>query len=549
MWKNGWRDETWQQLDQTWDMLVVGGGISGAGVFHEAAALGLKVLLVEARDFSFGASSRSSKLAHGGFRYLYNRQYQVTFESVRQREALLRDAPGLVSPLAFNLPNYTAYKFPGFLLRAGLSVYDLMAPKWDHQYLKSKDLASKFAGLRSDGLLGGYRYQDAVLDDARLVLRVIKEGCMLGGRALNYARAEHLLRDFEGRVHGVALSDSSGRAERTCEVRARVVVNATGPWTDALRAGLPAPPRLRKQRGSHLVFARERLPVYEAITLFHPRDRRAMFIIPWEGATLVGTTDLDHDQSLETRYDEPFASKAERAYLLEALAFLFPALKICAGDILSSFAGLRPIIDSGAAKPSAESRAHQVWNENGLITITGGKLTTFRLMARQTLETALRSINLQIERPTHTPLLAPLDGADSASVNPQSLAYLRGRYGLETSLLLNCAPQADYDHIGALPAIWAELRWAARSEGILHLEDLLLRRVRVGLLLPDGAGAIMEKVKEIVQQETRWDDDRWRAEEASYWNTWKTYYSPEPGPAIDEGEPNEKEEIIYAQLV
>lgn len=529
MWKKGWRDEVWSSLDQTWDMIVVGGGITGAGVFHEAAALGLKVLLVEAHDFSFGTSSRSSKLVHGGFRYLYNRQYQVTYESVRQRETLIKEAPGLIEPLPFILPNYDSYKFPGWMIHAGLTVYDLMAPKWDNQRLSINDTLLVFPNLCGDGLLGGYRYKDAVLDDTRLVLRVIKEGVLLGGTALNYALADHLLRGSDGRVRGIVLSDTSGINARQIEVKARVVVNATGPWTDQLRADLNAPPRLRKLRGSHLILAKERLPVNEAITLFHPRDQRAMFVIPWEGTTLVGTTDIDHDLTLEERYTETFTSQEEIGYMLEALDFLFPSLELAKEDIISSFSGLRPIIDTGAETPSKESRAHQIWNEQGLITITGGKLTTFRLMARQTLQAALESIGADAKISYETPLLAPLDRAAMYVVDPVTQRYLRGRFGLEASLLLASAELEEMDKIDVLPNIWAEVRWAARSEGIIHLDDLLLRRVRIGLLLPQGAKHVMSRVRKIVQEETGWDDERWHAEEAAYWQAWKTYYSAKPG--------------------
>lgn len=529
MWKKGWRDKIWATLDQKLDLIVVGGGITGAGVFHEAAALGLKVLLIEAHDFSFGTSSRSSKLVHGGFRYLYNRQYRVTYESVRQRESLLKEAPGLIEPLPFILPNYDSYQFPGWMIRAGLTAYDLMAPKWDNQRLNINDTLLEFPNLCDNGLLGGYRYKDAVLDDSRLVLRVIKEGVLLGGAALNYARADHLLRGSDGRVLGIALSDTSDLAERQVEVKARVVVNATGPWTDNLRADLKAPSRLRKLRGSHLILSKERLPIKEAITVFHPRDRRAMFVIPWEGATLVGTTDIDHDPELEKSHEETFASQEEIAYMLEALDFLFPSLELSEEDILSSFSGLRPIIDTGAETPSKESRAHQVWNEEGLITITGGKLTTFRLMALQTLQAALESIGVEMKISRDAPLLASLDRAAINTVDPQTQVYLRGRYGLETSLLLNSAETDELEKVGILPNLWAEIRWAARSEGMIHLDDLLLRRVRIGLLLPQGARNVMNRVRKIIQEETGWDDERWQAEEAAYWQTWKTYYSRRPG--------------------
>ena len=529
MWKNEWREEIWANLNQEWDLLVIGGGITGAGVFRAAAALGLKVLLVEARDFAFGTSSRSSKLVHGGFRYLYNRQYQVTFESVRQRERLLQEAPHLVTPLAFTLPNYSAYHFPSWMLRCGLNIYDLMAPKWDHQTLTSAETVGRFPGLRPNRLLKGFCYKDAVLDDSRLVLRVIQEGVALGGTALNYARAENLLRGHSGKVCGVSLTDTAGIATQSAEVKAKAVVNATGPWVDELRAELNAPGRLRKLRGSHLIFLRERLPIQEALTIFHPKDRRAMFLLPWEGATLAGTTDIDHDPALERSAPEPFASRAEIDYMLEALDFIFPQLAIRKNDIISSFAGLRPIISGSADSPSKESRAHQVWVENGLVTITGGKLTTFRLMARQALDAALATIGSDIRVSPKMCMINPLEKISSNALSASQLDYLQGRYGSEISELLADSDKQDMETIEPLSNLWAEVRWAARAGGAVHLDDLLLRRVRLGMLLPEGGKAVMPRVRAIVQSETGWDDHRWQAEEAAYRLIWETCYSPNPG--------------------
>ncbi len=529
MWKQNWREEAWSALDQSWDIVVVGGGITGAGVFQAAANAGLKTLLVEAHDFSFGTSSRSSKLAHGGFRYLYNRQYHVTYESVRQRERLLREAPGLIEPLAFTLPNYAEYRFPSWMLRCGLAIYDLMASKWDHQRRSAEQIRQQFPGLRSSGLLTGFRYKDAVLDDCRLVLRVIQKGMAAGGLALNYARAQELLRDHSGRVHGVVLQDTSGRSNQALEIKARVVVNATGPWADELRVQMGAPARLRKLRGSHLIFSRERLPLNEALTLFHPRDRRAMFALPWEGATLVGTTDIDHSKDLEKHFSEPFSSQAETEYLLEALRFLFPQLQLTHQDILSSFSGLRPIIRSGAGAPSQESRAHQVWDEEGLITITGGKLTTFRLMANQTLSACLAAIGKSEKLQMDPHLISAVWPSSTNGVDPEILYHLGGRYGPQASKLLAEAGQSDLEPVAHLPNIWAEIGWAARREAVEHLDDLLLRRVRLGLLLPEGGRAYMPRVRAAAQQALGWDNARWQVEESAYWKTWGIYYSPNPG--------------------
>ena len=529
MWRKGWREDIWSQIDQEWDVLIIGGGITGAGVARIAAACGLKTLLVEAKDFAFGTSSRSSKLVHGGFRYLYNFQFQVTYESVRQREELLREAPNLITPLAFNLPNYDQYNYPSWILNSGVTLYDLMAPKWKHQKLNRREISNIFNHLETEGLKTCFRYYDAELDDARLVLRVIREAVLNGATAINYARAEKLLRNNKGSVCGAVIKDISTENGETREVRAKVVVNASGPWTDEIRADLDRSPRLRKQRGSHLIFDRQRLPIPEALTIFHPVDHRAMFALPWEGASLVGTTDLDHDPELERRYDEPFASQKEIDYILTALNFLFPALKLEQNDIVSSFAGLRPIIKSGASTPSKESRAHQIWNEDSLITITGGKLTTFWLMARQTVGAVLAVLGKHRKVHMHIRIFDSVETDPSEALDKGTMLYLSGRYGSETNLLLSGSHEDELDKIETLPNIWAELRWAAGNEGVVHLDDLLLRRIRLGMLLPDGGRHLLPRIRRIVQAELGWNDRRWLEEEVSYRKIWTNYYSPYPG--------------------
>ncbi|MGD0706907.1 MAG: glycerol-3-phosphate dehydrogenase/oxidase [Anaerolineaceae bacterium] len=530
MWQKGWREEIWNNLDQAWDVIVVGGGITGAGVLRQAVNAGLKTLLVEANDFASGTSSRSSKMVHGGFRYLRNRQYQVTQESVREREWLLHEAPHLVTPLSFLLPDYASYKIPMGEFGIGVVLYDLLAPKWQHHRRNIEQLLEDSPGLRRDGLMGGYEYYDAAMDDARLVIRVLREAVQAGGTALNYARAEQLLRTQDGQVCGVALRDVVVPDGKTVEVNARVVINAAGPWSDELRAQLGAPGHIRKLRGSHIIFSCERFPTPQAVTLFHPRDRRALFVLPWEGTTMVGTTDLDHPAEWEHEYSEPFATQAEIDYLLEAANFLFPLLDLKQTDIVSSFAGLRPTIQAAEGDaPSKVSRAHALYQENGLITITGGKYTTFRLMSRQAVETALAQLG---QGPLPKKRLfnrLPETAARPNEIKIASLNYLYGRHGNETADLLAAAQAGDMQCIEPLSNVWAELRWAARDEGVQHLSDLLLRRVRMGMLLPNGAQALMPRIRSIVQPEMGWDDARWDKEEASYQQTWKKYYSSQPG--------------------
>ena len=526
MWTQGWRDLIWSEIDdKPWDIIIIGGGITGAGVLREAVDAGLRVLLLEAKDFSFGTSSRSSKLIHGGFRYLSNKQFDVTRESVREREWMLHEAENLVTALGFCMPSYKTSKTPSWQMDIGVILYDLLAPKWAHRSFSKSKILKECPSLNPDGLKGGHLYYDAQMDDSRLVLRILQEAVAAGGTALNYAKVTGLLRTNDGQARGViAQNDSSEKA-----IEGHVIINATGPWSDDIRQHIGAKPRMRKLRGSHLIFSCEDFPLSHAVTLYHPKDNRAMFALPWEGTSMIGTTDLDHDPELEARQDEPSASAEEIDYILDALHATFPALKINHDNIISSFAGLRPIIGTGKPRPSDESRAHGVFDENGLLTITGGKMTTFRIMANEVLQTASPRLpgnpDFTDRRRIFNPLSVDLIHKD---LSIDQLAYLSGRYGNQTSSLLKFVHPDELATIDPLPNLWAELRWAARAEGVVHLDDLLLRRVRLGMLLPHGAMDLMPRIRSIVQLELGWDDARWIAEETSYRNTWQHAYSPAP---------------------
>lgn len=531
LWNTAWRKQVWSSIEQkTWDVIIIGGGITGAGIFREAVNAGLSTLLVEQHDFSFGTSSRSSKLVHGGMRYLSNRQYSVTRESVHERQWMLSAAPGLVTPLSFILPYYDHYTVSRSALHTGIIIYDLMGRKWHHHYYDGVQLNQNLPYLNPNGLKGAFEYDDARVDDSRLVLRLLREGSRQGGTALNYAKVERFLRTRTGQVCGVQLRDFSDMEHRhTAAVQAAVVINAAGPWSDDVRAIINAPARLRKQRGSHLVFQLQKFPLHQAVTLYHPKDHRAMFALPWEGCALIGTTDLDHSSQADVVQDEPSASEFEIEYIMQAAAHTFPDLDLTRDDVIASFAGLRPIINTGKANPSDESRAHLVWEEEGLLTITGGKLTIFRKMAKDALLAVRSRLKGSPKFPTRKPIFEPLPDPEGLSgLSPADWLNLAGRYGKDTHPLLAASPAQELTHIDRLPDIWAELRWAARAEGVVHLDDLLLRRVRLGLRLPDGAQAHLPHIRTIIQSELGWNDARWTQEVNIYRGVWERFYSPHP---------------------
>lgn len=528
MWNKGWRELAWSSLDRQWDLIIIGGGITGAGVLRHAVAAGLKTLLVEAGDFSFGTSSRSSKLIHGGLRYILNKQFRVTQESVRERERLMREVPYGVTKLGFLFANFERYHFKTWQIGALISIYDLLAPKWDHHHYSAERICKEWPFLDNRELLGGYLYYDAAMDDCRVVLRVIREAVKAGGTAMNYVKAEGLLRGNDGQVCGVALRDVAYPEGKALEVKASVVVNAAGPWVDGMREQIGRPPKMRRLRGSHLILPFEKLPVKTSLTLLHPADKRAMFVIPWEGTTIIGTTDIDHDPSLDKTYSEPFASGQEIKYVMQTMDLLFPGLGLKQDDLISTFSGLRPIVRGSADSPSGESRAHALWDEDGLITITGGKYTTFRIMSRQTVEKVL----FKLGRPPSIKLkhiINPLPKIEMRNIDAATMHYLMGRHGGETGELVAASGAGEMEHIGKMPNVWAELRWAARDEGVVHLADLLLRRVRIGMLLPNGALDFLERIRTTAQGELGWDDERWQSEVEVYKATWQKYYSPNPG--------------------
>ena len=512
-------------LARDWDVLVVGGGITGAGILLEASRRGLHALLVEQRDFAWGTSSRSSKLVHGGLRYLKQGRFGLTREAVHERQALLTDAAGLVEPQGFAFGDYAGRK-PGrrqFML--GLAIYDAMAGQRARRYLDAADFAMLAPHVGRDGLRGGMLYQDAKTDDARLVLRVLQEARRHGGVAVNYLGVASLLRD-DGKVAGATLNDAVDGT--TFTVRARLVISATGAWADGLRGQVGAKPKLRPLRGSHLLLPAWRLPLAQAVSLMHPHDGRPVFAYPWEGVTLVGTTDVDHGGGLDA---EAAMTRAELDYLLAALRWQFPGLALGEHDVIATFAGVRPVIGSGQLDPSKEAREHALWLEHGLLTVAGGKLTTFRVIALDALRLAAPLLPGWQADLRPLPIFAPVPplAGRALALDGEQRARLQGRHGMAAQALCDAARDGELAPIPGTQTLWAQLRWGARAEDVQHLEDLLLRRTRLGLQLAGGALAIMPRLRASCQDELAWDDARWELEQQRYLALWRSHYSVPQG--------------------
>jgi glycerol-3-phosphate dehydrogenase len=519
-WNKNWRADLPALMAREYDLLIIGGGITGAGILLEASRRGLKAMLVEQRDFAWGTSSRSSKLVHGGLRYLKQGRFGLTREAVLERQALLRDAPGLVQTQGFAFADHAKRKPGRALFLIGLALYDLLAGRRERHYFNSGDFLMLAPNVGRDGLRGGMCYTDAKTDDARLVLRVLQEARAHGGVAINYMRADTLLRE-DGMVRGAVLGDAHQEADKYT-VRARLVVNATGAWADTLRGQAGAKPAMRPLRGSHLILPAWRLPLAQAVSLMHPVDGRPVFAYPWEGVTLVGTTDVDHAEDMQR---EAAITRAELDYLLAALQAQFPQMALGEDDVIATYAGVRPVIDSGGGDPSGAGREHGLWLDDGMLTISGGKLTTFRVIALDVLRRAMPLLpgwhDALKPLPIFGSVVAP---APRAGVSPNLLQRLRGRHGAHAQALIHAAADGELEVIAGTETIWAELRWAARAEAVLRLEDLMLRRTRLGLQLRAGGLAQMARIRAICQDELGWSDQRWDAEQAAYLALWNAHY-------------------------
>ncbi len=521
-WNAAWRERALPELAaRDWDLLVIGGGICGAGILREAARRGWRCLLLEQRDFAWGTSSRSSKMVHGGLRYVAKGQLALTCDSVRERQRLLGEAPGLVQPLSFVMPHYRG-GFPGPRVFGGLlSLYDALAGKRNHLFYPLQQLRYLAPGLREDGLLGGTRFFDAVTDDARLVQRVLGEARSDGGEALNGMRVVELLREAD-QVVGVLAEDTQTGARYP--LRSRAVAQATGAWADRLRT--PGNGRIRPLRGSHLLLPGWRLPVAHAFSFMHAEDGRPVFVFPWEGATVIGTTDLDHDGALD---DDAAISNAEVDYLLAACAQQFPQALVGRADVLATWAGVRPVVSDGAVglKPSDEKREHALWVEPGCVTLAGGKLTTFRLLALEVLRACAGFVGKTVDDRGCAVFRAEALPS-MASLSPAQQRRLAGRHGRQLGEVLRRIEALGEACVAGTDTLWAELAWAADGELVLHLDDLLLRRTRLGLLLAEGGRAELPRIRALCQPRLGWSDERWQQEQANYLALWQRCYSLPP---------------------
>jgi glycerol-3-phosphate dehydrogenase len=516
---------TISEIETRWDVIIIGGGITGAGIFREAAQMGLSVLLLEQRDFAWGTSSRSSKMVHGGLRYLIEGKLRLSLASVKERQRLLLEAPGLVDPLDFVTPVYGSHGPSKRVLGTALFLYSLMARKKQHTALSPDQTRERVPLIRTEDLEAGFCFRDAQADDARLVLRLIAEGRAKGGTALNYTKVCSIERAGRGRVAAVMAEDAE--TEESAELEATVVINATGAWAEGLHPSPVEGLHLRPLRGSHLIFPGELFNLDAVLSFFHPADNRPVFLYPWEGCLILGTTDMDHVDPLD---GEPSISQEEVDYLMEGLRFVLPSSEISEKDCISSIAGVRPVLSRGRKAASKESRDHVVWDDRGLITVTGGKLTTFRLIAQDALTVAERYLRkLPISKKSSIfdqPVIEAMDNERLQLFSQDVRKRLYGRYGSMAEVIMGAQEEEDRSTVPGTSTLWCEMAFAARHEHVRHLSDLLLRRVRIGLLLPGGGEEHLGRLEKLCRSALSWSDGRWNEEKKQYLEEWRSCYAP-----------------------
>ena len=486
---------------EPWDIAVVGGGATGVGIAVDAAARGYAVVLFEQSDFGKGTSSRSTKLVHGGVRYLQQGNISLVMEALKERGLLLQNAPHLVHDLQFIVPNYAWWEAPFYGI--GMKVYDLLAGKYGFgpsQVMSREEVLDRIPTLSQDGLRGGVKYHDGQFDDARLLVNLAQTAVEQGAVMLNYARVTGLARDSSGFLNGLTFRDEEAGTEH--RIAARSVVNATGPFCDALRRvdDPAAEPMISPSQGIHLVFEREFLPGNTAIMVPHTRDGRVMFAIPWHDHTLVGTTDTPIPESTL----EPAPLENEIDFIIET-ASDYLAKRPTRADILSVFTGIRPLVKAGDTTNTATlSRDHTIQiSSSGLLTIAGGKWTTYRKMAQDAVDHAIVLGGLS-ERPCTTRDLH-VQGFHRNAAQFGDLA-IYGSDALPIRELIRQQPDLGERLHPALPIVGAQAVWTARQELARTIEDVLARRTRALFLNSRAALAMAPTVARLLARELGRDE-------------------------------------------
>jgi glycerol-3-phosphate dehydrogenase len=531
------REDMWNSIPEEADLVVVGAGVTGAGIARDAARRGLRVVLLEQNDIAYGTSSRSSKLIHGGLRYLETYEFSLVFESVSERRIVMDLAPHLVNPMAFLFPVYQGSRKSLRMISAGMWLYDGLAlfrsPK-RHRTLNPSEVAKEEPLLKQEGLQGAPLYYDCSTDDARLTLETVIDATQNGAVVATWARVDALVKNDQGRIAGVVVKNARDGSLK--EVNAHAVINATGPWTDEVLA-MSGPRKgklLRPTKGVHIVVDREKLPVQHAVVLFHPDDNRVLFALPWGDRTYVGTTDTDYDGVP----GEEAATLEDIDYLIAAPNHSFPTSQITRGDVVSTWAGLRPLIapepEVGEMAESQVSREHRiVIGEDGLITIAGGKLTTYRKMAQECVDVAVNLLTLSGKLPeglqsgetTKVPLpggvgwpedddhakvaveLAEVCDCDISAAVARHLVDTYGMRAWELAKMCAADPSLTEPIVPGRVEIMAQVDFGVKEELAASVSDVMTRRTQIFFRdFEQGLGSV-EKVATRMAHLIGWSDE------------------------------------------
>jgi glycerol-3-phosphate dehydrogenase len=536
---------------ERFDVLVIGGGITGAGVALDAAARGLRTALVERQDFASGTSSKSSKMIHGGLRYLQQRDFRLVYEALHERQRLLDNAPHLVSPLPFLIPLFgregVVSKGVARTYATALWLYDATGG-WRigkrHRRIGQAETLAHLPTLRTDRLVAGFLYYDARADDARLTLAVARTAALDHGAVVaNYTEVTRLLHDARGAVTGarvrrVAPGDDAEAGSAEFDVEASVVVNATGVWADDVRALDEGthPHSIRPAKGIHVTVSRSKLPADIAAVIPAPKDRRSIFVVPWPDGddVYLGTTDTAWEGSL----DDPACLPEDVDYVLDA-ANATTTGHLTRDDVTGVWAGLRPLLVPSGGRHVSErtadlSRRHTVRESpHGLVTVTGGKLTTYRLMAEDTVDVVVRRLGAAApagskKSPTRRLGIRGAAGlaafrrpgaAEAAGLDEDIFAALVARYGNETPAVLSLAnerPELLEPLVEGLPHLRVEAVWAARQEMAMTVDDVLSRRTRATSRRAEAAATAANGVADLLAPEWGRDPRDTRLEAAAY---------------------------------